>query len=179
MNISYERLNSSNFTGNSLDGFIRHQAVKESWRNISGEWRLVPTEFEENWSLEECREIACDIARHMEKDQSAFGAFCENELVGFITVSHELFGESAKYAELVCFQVSEPYRRRGIGRELFRLAVNEMDTIGAAKLYISSQSSKETQAAYRTLGCVHAREINREIADGEPFDVQLEYSKDG
>ena len=32
-------------------------------------------EFEENWSLNECREIAADVALHMGKDQTAFGAF--------------------------------------------------------------------------------------------------------
>ena len=46
---------------------------------------------------------------------------------------------------------------------------------GAEKLYISAHSSKESQAAYKALGCVHAEEIIPWIADEEPFDVQLEY----
>ena len=35
--------------------------------------------------------------------------------------------------------------------------------IGAKKLYISSHSSKESQIAYRKMGCVEAEEINKEI----------------
>lgn len=116
MAISYKRLNHENFSVNSLDDFVRYQKVTECWRNIDGEWRLVPISFEENWSLERLREEAADIAFHMEKDQTAFGAFDGEGLVGFITVSHELFGTTAKYAELVGFQVSYPYRGNGIGK---------------------------------------------------------------
>lgn len=60
----------------------------------------------------------------METDQSAFGAFSGDRLVGFITVSHALFGRTARYAQLVCFQVSEPFRGHGIGRRLFSLAAH-------------------------------------------------------
>lgn len=118
-----------------------------------------------------CREIAEDVEKHMESDQSAFGAFADGKVVGFITVSHHLFGTAARYAELVCFQVSEPYRGRGIGRGLFELAVEEMAAIGAERLYISAHSSKESQAVYRTLGCTHAEEINQSFAVLYPSDV--------
>lgn len=175
MEIRYERLNTENFNANSLDKFIRHQVIRESWRKIGGQWKLVPNEFEENWSLEECRKIATNVGNHMESDQSAFGAFAGRQVVGFITVSHTIFGKTARYAELVCFQVSEPFRGQGIGRQLFTLAVEEMERIGAEKLYISAHSSKESQAAYRALGCTLAVEINEKLAEEEPFDVPLEY----
>lgn len=175
MKIHYERLNSDNFNVHSLDDFVRHQKVSECWRNVNGEWKLVPICFEENWSLEKCREIAADVVLHFEKDQSAFGAFDGEKVVGFITISHEIFGKTAKYAELVCFQVSEPYRGKGIGRNLFAMACEEAENLGAEKLYISGHSSKESQAAYKALGCVHAKEINQTRAEEEPCDVQLEY----
>lgn len=107
--IHYERLNAGNFNIHSLDDFVRHQKVSECWRNVNGEWKLVPSCFEENWPLEQCREIAADVVLHFEKGQSAFGAFDGKKVAGFITVSHEIFGKTAKYAELVCFQVSEPF----------------------------------------------------------------------
>ena len=176
MEIDYRQLNSKNFTNHSLDDFIRHQQVSECWRNVEGAWKLVPISFEENWSLEQCREIAADVAVHMEKDQTALGAFEGEKLVGFITLSHNFFGHTAKYAELVCFQVSEPYRGKGIGRALFDRICGEARKTGAEKLYISGHSSKESQAAYKALGCVHAREINQKLAEEEPFDVQLEYA---
>lgn len=176
MNITYTRLGSNNFTNRSLDDFVRHQQVSECWRNEEGTWKLVPNSFVEDWSLEQCRKIASDVVAHMEKDQTAFGAFDGERLVSFITLSHNLFGNTAKYLELVCFQVSEPYRGKGIGKILFGLACEEAKHLGAEKLYISGHSSKESQAAYKALGCVHAKEINQKLAEEEPFDVQLEYT---
>lgn len=116
MEIRYEHLNPENFDAYSLDTFQRRQAVKECWRYVDGMWQLRPVSFEENWDLPQLREIAGDIAAHMTVDQSAFGAFAGDQAVGFITVSHRLFGRSARYAELVYFMVSEPFRGRGIGR---------------------------------------------------------------
>ena len=49
--IHYQRLNADNFTGYSLDDFVRHQSVTESWRKKAGDWKLVPNVYEENWSL--------------------------------------------------------------------------------------------------------------------------------
>ena len=56
----------------------------------------MPIEFEENWSVEQCRKIAADIALHMVKDQTAIGAFDGEGVIGFITVSHNIFGNTAK-----------------------------------------------------------------------------------
>lgn len=176
MTISYNRLNHDSFSINSLDDFIRYQKITECWRNIDGEWKLVPISFEENWSPEQLRETASEIVLHMEKDQTAFGAFDAEKLVGFVTVSRELFGTTAKYAQLECFQVSYPYRGNGIGRKLFEMACVEAKKFGAEKIYISGHSSKESQAAYKALGCVHAKEVNQRLAQEEPCDVQLEYA---
>ncbi len=63
----------------------------------------------------------------------------------------------------------------GVGRKLFEKAAGVAEGYGAKRLYISAHSSKESQAAYKALGCVHAEEIIPWIANEEPFDVQLEY----
>ena len=171
----YRRLDKYNFTGNSLDDFVRHQNVAECWRKIGSDWKLVPNVYEENWTQAQCREIAADVVRHINLDQTGFGAFDGERIIGFATVSHQIFGAKAHYAELVCFQVSEEYRRQGIGGKLFFMACEEARRLGADKLYISAHSSKESQAAYRALGCSFAEEINEELAAEEPFDVQMEY----
>lgn len=94
MTIHYEELNGKNFNTYSLDHFVRHQQVSECWRNVDGQWKLIPIEFEENWSVEQCRKIAADVALHMENDQTAIGAFDGEEVIGFITVSqHTLQGK--------------------------------------------------------------------------------------
>lgn len=173
--ITYARLDETNFDAHSLDDFCRHQDVQECWRLIQGEWKLIPHAFVEAWTVEERREIAAEIIRRRSRDQSAFGAFDGGRVVGFATVAHALFGQMARYADLACFYVSEEYRRHGIGRALFGMACEEARRLGAQKLYISAHSSKESQAAYRALGCVHAREINARLAELEPCDVQMEY----
>ena len=172
--IHYQRLNADNFTGYSLDDFVRHQTVTECWRKIAGDWKLVPNVYEENWSQVQCREIAEDVVHRINLDQTGFGAFDDERIIGFATVSHRIFGAAARYVQLVCFQISEKYRRQGIGRKLFSMAYEEARQLGADKLYISAHSSKESQTAYRALGCTPAEEVNQELAAAEPFDVQME-----
>ena len=175
MNYQYKRLDSNNFTRNSLDAFVRHQTVTECWRKTDSDWVLVPNVYEENWSQAQCRDMAEDVVQHIKLDQTGFGAFDGERIVGFATVSHRIFGAAARYVQLVCFQISEEYRRQGIGRKLFSMACEEARRLGADKLYISAHSSKESQAAYRALGCTLAEEVNEELAAAEPFDVQMEY----
>ena len=177
MGIKYQfrRLDNNNFAGHSLDNFVRHQTVTECWRKIDNEWKLVPNVYEENWSQEKRREIAEEVVHNINLDQTGFGAFDGERLIGFATVSHCIFGITAKYVQLVCFQISEEYRRQGIGRKLFSMVCEEARRLGADKLYISAHSSKESQAAYRALGCTPVEEINEELAAAEPFDVQMEY----
>ena len=173
--IHYQRLNADNFTAHSLDDFVRRQTVTEFWRWINKDWKLVPNVYEEHWSQVQCREIAQDVVHSINLDQTGFGAFAGERIIGFATVSHRIFGAVARYVQLVCFQISEGYRRQGIGRKLISMACEEARRLGADKLYISAHSSKESQAAYRALGCGFAEEINEKLAAEEPFDVQMEY----
>ena len=171
----YMRLDNNNFTVNSLDDFVRHQTVTECWRKTDNDWELMPNVFEINWSQAECREMAEEVVHNINRDQTGFGAFDGERIVGFATVSRSMFGVTAKYAQLVNLQISEDHRRQGVGRRLFSLACEEARRLGADKLYISANSSKESQAAYRALGCIFAEEINEELAAAEPFDIQMEF----
>ena len=100
MNYQYKRLDNNNFTGHSLDDFIRHQTVTECWRKIDNDWKLVPNAYEENWSQVQCREIAEDVVHHINLDQTGFGAFDGERIIGFATVSHRIFGAAARYVQL-------------------------------------------------------------------------------
>ena len=174
MEITYAKLTPENFSPHSLDRFLRFQEVTECWRIVNGELTLVPCAFTEDWDLVKRREIAAEILQGLHTG-FAYGAFSQGEVVGYILVDCTLFGSRSQYAELKLFHVSRPFRRLGIGKELFHLASEEAKSIGAEKLYISAQSSKETIAAYHRLGCTQAQEINERIAQSEPFDLQLEY----
>ncbi|MEC4272258.1 hypothetical protein VJ923_03670 [Adlercreutzia sp. R25] len=45
---------------------------------------------------------------------------------------------------------------------------------GAGKLYISAHSAAETQAFYKSMGCVEAEVYSQKHVEDEPFDCQLE-----
>ena len=91
----FRRLDNNNFAGHSLDDFVRHQTVTECWRKIDNDWKLVPNVYEENWSQEKCREIAEEVVHNISLDQTGFGAFDGERLIGFATVSHRIFGVTA------------------------------------------------------------------------------------
>ncbi|MGN1341442.1 MAG: GNAT family N-acetyltransferase [Oscillospiraceae bacterium] len=173
--ITYTKLTEQNFHDNSLDDFIRHQQVTECWRRANGKMELQPVCFVEDWDIAKRRSIAGEILSCIKDSGFAYGAFSGGVVVGYICVSDKRFGSEGQYIELTLFHVSEPFRRMGIGQELFRLACAQARKLGAKKLYISAHSSKESIYAYRRFGCVEAEEINHEIAENEPYDIQMEY----
>ncbi|MGN0374227.1 MAG: GNAT family N-acetyltransferase [Butyrivibrio sp.] len=174
--ITYSKLTEDNFNETALDDFIRHQEVKECWRQIENELVLVPNYFVEEWDSKKRREIARMILDVIGSGGFAYGAFLDGKVIGYILISNKFFGSDNQYIELIMFHVSEPYRNMGIGKTLFELACGTARETGAKKFYISAHSSKESQAAYRKLGCTEATEINREIAESEPFDIQMEFT---
>lgn len=157
-----------------LDDFIRHQEVRECWRCVNGEWQLLPIVFTEDWDLPHLREETADLMRTIESGIPVIGAFDGDGLIGFAQLGDNL-GSRGQYIELVGYHVSAPYRGKGIGRRLFEAVCDAARSRGAEKLYISAHSSRESQAAYRALGCVLAAEVNAVRAEREPCDVQMEY----
>ena len=85
--INYQRLNADNFTGHSLDDFVRRQTVTECWRKINNDWKLVPNVYQENWSQVQCRKMAEEVVHYINLDQTGFGAFDGERITGFATVS--------------------------------------------------------------------------------------------
>ena len=81
--IHYQRLNADNFTGYSLDDFVRHQTVTECWRKIAGDWKLVSNIYEENWSQVQCREIAEDVVHHINLDHTGLARSMASGSLGF------------------------------------------------------------------------------------------------
>lgn len=173
--IVYVALNAENFNLNCLDGFVRRQKVEECWRFNGGSYVLTPVSYTEDWNLSERRALAKRIAESVSCGSVAYAAKSDGEVVGFALVESGLFGSRKQYIDLAEFYVSEPFRRMGIGRELFNLACAAARKSGAEKLYISAHSAKETIAAYESYGCRYAEEINAELVKKEPCDLQLEY----
>ena len=173
--ITYGRITEDNFFPESLDTFIRRQDVRECWRKADGEWKLLPIAYIEDWDLEGRRRRAANILRGIQEGGKAYGAWAAEGLIGFARLAPPLFGSENQYVDLVQLHMSEPFRNQGIGGRLFRMACQGAREMGAAKLYISAHSAKESMAAYRKYGCVDAVEIYWPLAKKEPCDVQLEF----
>ena len=174
-NITYGRISEENFSRTSLDGFIRRQEVRECWRRVDGQWKLLPISYVEDWDLEARRVRACRILQGIQAGGMAFGAWHEGTVAGFARLALPLFGRECQYIDLAQLHISEPFRRRGIGGTLFRLACEGARASGASKLYISAHSARESIAAYRKYGCVEAEEVNQILAEKEPCDMQMEF----
>lgn len=161
------RLTPENFTSRSLDGFVRTQPVTEVWRKAPDGYRLVRQPFVDDWSPEHRREKAREL---LSPGHTAYGAFIDGRVAGFVQLGDALDDGRMVVESLY---VSREFRRRGLGRALFAQAVSAGRARGAQSLYISACSSKETIAFYRTMGCVHAENVIRRLAEEEPFDLQL------
>ena len=71
--------------------------------------------------------------------------------------------------------VSNSYRHKGIGKKLFDFCVEKARDIGISKIYISANTAEESQRFYLGIGCKDAMEINKKLAEDEPYDRQMEY----
>jgi len=174
MAVHVERLTTENFHEDSLDGFIRHQEVRECWRCEQGTWLLRPVVFTENWSQERLREQAAELMDMSAAGHPVFIALDGDAVIGFAALG-ERMGSQRQYVNLDSLHVSEPWRGQGVGRRLFAAICDSARELGVKKLYISAHSSRESQAAYRALGCTFAQEIDPAMAAAEPYDVQMEY----
>lgn len=154
--------------------FIRHQIVTDCWRRDNGEWVIRPDPFIDKWTEEDYGALIADLQETARSGGFVYAAFCDGQLKGFVTVASELFGTSQEYLDLTNLHVSEDQRRRGIGKALFAAARKWAKEHGAGKLYISAHSAVESQAFYRGLGCVEAKEYSQAHIEKEPFDCQLE-----
>ena len=172
--IAYKELTIDDVDIAMFECFDRTQNVTKCWRKINGEWVIRDIAFVDNWSDEEYRE-GVDYLRNLIKSKGyVVGAFFDGKLKGFASVEPVIFGTTAKYMDLSNIHISQDMRRQGIGKELFILAKRWAKERGAEKLYISAHSAVESQAFYKSMGCVEAVEYNKELAEKEPCDCQLE-----
>ena len=154
----------------NLDDFDRRQIVKRVYVNDSGKLLLKDQIWTMDWSLEHKREVAADL----QSDAYIAYAAWENErIIGFVSVVKKLVGDRMV---LDIIQVDRAFRGRGIGRQLWNLAVAEAKRAGAKELYISACCSEETVNFYKAMGAVVTKDPLPEIAEAEPYDIQMIYS---
>jgi len=165
--INFELLSDKNFNGNSLDSYERKQEVKRVYRREGSGYILVDMPYTEDWSLDKKRQVAADISSN---EYISYIASDDGKVIGFIGLIKRLNNE---YMILDLMHVSQMYRGTGIGRKLFSLAKQEAKKAGAKALYISACSSEETIAFYKAMGAELKDDPIKEIADEEPYDLQM------
>lgn len=173
--VAVVRLNGKNFNKYSLDGFAFDQTVTHCWRKIGDVYKLLPINYNEALDLNGRRRFAERIAGCINSGEAAFAALYKGEIAGIALLSGKLFGGANRYADLKEFYVSEPCRRRGIGKMLFDEVCQEAKNFGALKIYISAHSAEESIAAYSKYGCVLAEHPDEAHILKEPCDLQLEF----
>ena len=173
--IVYRSLKEEEICRELFAGFIRRQVVTKCWRREEGEWVIREAPFVDDWTEEEYRILVKCLKNTASTGGFVFAAFCDGTLKGFASVEPALFGGEQGYLDLSCIHVSEELRGEGIGKKLFLAAARWAREKGAKKLYISGHSAVETQAFYKALGCVEAKEYNKKHVDLEPYDCQLEF----
>lgn len=108
-----------------------------------------------------------------------WGAFAGELLIGAVVLENRLIGSAQDTLQLKFLHVGKHFRKQGLGKQLFQLAVEKANELGAKKLYISATPSKNTIDFYLHLGCVLAGEINKELYALEPGDIHLEFALQG
>ena len=155
--------------------FRRRQAVTDCYRREGGQLVIRSAPFIDDWSEEDYQELIQSLKETIRSGGFAYAAFCDNQLKGFVSVESKLSGKEKQYLDLTNIYVSEELRNRGIGRVLFNEAKTWAKARSAEKLYISAHSAVESQAFYKSMGCVDAKEYNQAHVDKEPYDCQMEY----
>lgn len=172
--IQYRQLGEEDLRYELFGGFIRHQNVTKCRRKEDGKWVVKDAPFVDDWSETDYKFLVTCLINTVNTGGFVYAAFCDGILKGFVSVESAMFGGENKYLDLSGIHVSEDMRGKGIGRMLFSAAAEWAKRKGAGKLYISSHSAVETQAFYRSMGCVEALEYNKEHVEREPYDCQLE-----
>lgn len=157
-----------------LKGYCRYQEVDRVWRKRGERYELVSEPFVDDWDAPTTARVV-GICRECAASGGLVAAVFDGMAVAaFVVLARQPFGSRKQYADLLEMQVSRPYRRKGLGRLLFRLCAEQAWAWGAEKLYISAHSAEQPQAFYRAMGCTLAEEINPVHAEQEPCDIQME-----
>lgn len=174
--VEYRILQAEELCRKLFGDFIRHQIVTKCWRNENGKWIIKDDPFVDDWTEKDYRILITCLKTTIQTNGFVYAAFYDKKLKGFVSVESEIFGGEQRYCDLSCIHVSEDMRNKGIGRTLFIAAKEWAKRKGAKKLYISAHSAIESQAFYKSMGCVEAEVYNQKHVEAEPYDCQLECS---
>jgi ribosomal protein S18 acetylase RimI-like enzyme len=175
-NVKFKILDRNNLETSLLETFNRYQETNRVLFKENDQYSFKEDHFVEQWNDEKKALVIQSLQNCVQSGGVVIGAFVDSNLVGFASVEGELFGSTKEYLELSYIHVSNDFRNGGLGKKMFELCCVNAKQLGAKKLYIAAHPSEETQHFYLAVGCTFAMEINQEIYEKEPLDIQLEFS---
>ena len=173
MNISYREL--ASHEAERIGELVISNFIKRAWRNVNGVMQWVEINWWDKNLPDGYENHLAALKEVFEEGGFVVGAFDGEKLIGFCCIYREIFGDLYKYVLLDQLFISTEYQRKGIGKKLFFMCVEQAKIRGADKFYICSGSAEETLAFYIALGCEEVKEINPEINEECENDIQLEY----
>jgi len=127
-----------------------------------------------DWSISEKQRRIKGLQKIFDEGATFFGAFDGDNLVGMSVLDHNPVRSGDQRLNLAGLWVSHKHRGKGVGKELFLLALKEARNKNAKALYVSATPSKNTVHFYMNLGCTRAEPIDEYLFEEEPEDIHLE-----
>jgi len=154
----------------------RREVIHNIYYLREGQLVLVPEYYDmQGWPPGEAEHYSPILLDCFDRGGIFWGAFEDGNLVGVAVLESKFIGSKSDTLQLKFLHVNRGGRKQGLGRQLFNLAAEKAESLGAKKMYISATPSENTINFYRRLGCVPATEIDPELFVLEPEDIHLEY----
>jgi len=103
-----------------------------------------------------------------------YGMFDNEKLVGVVVLENRFIGKNKNQLQLKFLHMSNPFRKKGLGKRLYELAKVKARERGARQMYVSATPSENTVNFYQRRGCRIAQELDPELFELEPEDIHLE-----
>lgn len=165
--MTIEKVRCNGFSEINLDAFNRQQEITRIYVRKDEKYVLEEQHGIMDWAIDKKREVARDL---VDCNYISYLAFEKNKIVGFMSLVKKTVADRMI---LDLIQVDQDYRGKGIGRELWKIAVEEARIAGAKEIYISAFPAEETINFYKAMGADVTDKPILSIANDEPDDLQL------
>ena len=153
----------------------RSEVINNIYRFENGILVLRPEHHEmHGWPPGEAQKYTPILLDCFDRGGWFYGLFDSAQPIGAVVLDSKYLGAHKDQLQLSFLHVSNSYRNQGLGRQLFELARTTARERGAKRLYISATESENTVNFYTRLGCVLAKQLDRELFALEPKDIHLQ-----
>lgn len=172
MQVTIESVEGAQVGQGWLAGFCRHQHSESHYEWLAGQLVLFQQPFTDDWTGEEKRQKAKHIQSSLAAGGYLAAAFADGVLAGFALLDGSICRGGMALDKI---HVTEPLRRRGIGKLLFAAVCQQARGRGARFLFMATNPDRGTQLYYRALGCTDGRALADGFPQVDALDLPLIY----